>query len=450
MTAHDRHDQSHELRRQPAALIRRTVTAVRPAEADLTHWAHLRPGQILALQRLTGNAVVTALLQAGATEAALRRGPASAEPATRLQRQMATGRYGLNAEGRLREDDDSYTEKATLPRGTAISVLDKGTRASLFKAGWFSTNEHSWSQAASGQVGWIDDGKLDHYLGHKLGEALAKGKPSLDQLLLLIDSATTEEKKKAADDDAFLAKARSALDEDTYLALLPALGVHRQPTKPQLSQGGAAHTTGPEPDKVIRQHLQQYVADAVRAGRKVEGEVSVVGDEDFQKAFDRQWVRAAGQRFPGKKAKEVCNAFVDVNLTKRHIWVHRDMGDTGTVIHEGMHKYADATLRDGQIAMCKRLRIPYGGISQLDEGITEYFTRVVVAQLPLPQRVNYENQFQVATKLVATYTEQVVAAAYYDGKFDALQIAVGINEWPQFAEALEKKDWSWLSKNGYM
>lgn len=33
------------------------------------------------------------------------------------------------------------------------------------------------------------------------------------------------------------------------------------------------------------------------------------------------------------------------------------MGDTGTVIHEGMHKYADDSLRDEQIALCKTLKI---------------------------------------------------------------------------------------------
>jgi hypothetical protein len=275
-------------------------------------------------------------------------------------------------------------------------------------------------------------------------------KLTIDQLRPAITAAPAQQRQAAANDDRFLALARRKLDENDYLELLPALGVHKQPTRPQLSQGGTAHMSGPDADKAIRQHLQQYVVDAVKAGRKVEGEVSVVGDEDFQMAFDRQWVRAAKQTFPGKKAWEVCNAFVDVNLPKRRIWVHRDMGDTGVVIHEGMHKYADSTLRDEQIALCQRLKIPYGGISQLDEGITEYFTRTVVAQLPIKQRVNYENPFLVASGLVASCTEAIVAAAYYDGRFDALKQKFGLAKWPAFAEALERKDWKWLSANGYM
>jgi len=272
----------------------------------------------------------------------------------------------------------------------------------------------------------------------------------IDQLRPAITAAPAQQRQDAASDNPLLALAKRKLDEENYLELLPALGVHKQPTKPQLSQGGTAHMSGPDADKAIRQHLQQYVVDAVRAGRKVEGEVSVVGDEDFQMAFDRQWVRAAKQAFPGRKAWEVCNAFVDVNLPKRRIWVHRDMGDTGVVIHEGMHKYADSLLRDEEIALCQRLKIAYGGISQLDEGITEYFTRKVVAQLPIQQRVNYENPFLVAGGLVARCTEQVVAAAYYDGKFDALKQKFGLGAWPAFAEALEQKNWSWLTTNGYM
>jgi hypothetical protein len=287
-------------------------------------------------------------------------------------------------------------------------------------------------------------------LAEQLDASLAQSpRPSIGQLQSIIGSVSAAERQKVAGDDALLARAKAALDEDTYLGLLPALGVHKQPTKPQLSQGGTAHTTGPDADKAIRAHLQQYVADAVKAGRKVEGEVSVVGDEDFQQAFDRQWIRAAGQNFGGKKAWEVCNAFVDVNLPKRHIWVHRNMGDTGVVIHEGMHKYADDTIRNEQTALCNSLKINHGGTSRLDEGITEYFTRLVVGKLPMQQRVNYQNERDVVVKLVQRVGEKTVADAYYDGKFDTLKKAFG-PAWQTFSEKLEGKDWTWLKANGYL
>lgn len=390
----------------------------------------------------------------GAALAMLRRANpgvgAPSGPAATLRRHLAPGRYRLNTESKIRDDTEQYTVMASLPPGDKVTVLDKGGRKSLFRAGWFLTNEHSWSQDSQQRVGWIDDSDLDYSLADELEDAVGSGaKPTIEQLQKIIERATPKQRKQAADDQAFLSRAKTALDEDTYLGLLPALGVHQRPTKPQLSQGGPGHTTGADADRAIRTHLQQYLAEAVKAGRKVEGEVSVVGDEDFQMAFDRQWVRAAGQTYPGKKARDVCNAFVDVNLPRRHIWVHRDMGDTGTVIHEGMHKYADATLRDAQIELCKKLKIVYGGVSRLDEGITEYFTRHVVAQLGMRQRVNYEGEYRVAAKLARRFGAKLLASAYYDGKFDALQKAIG-SQWNDFAEHIEKQDWKWLSSNGFM
>jgi hypothetical protein len=373
---------------------------------------------------------------------------ADAAPPGTIRRQVALGSYRLNTSGRLRDDTDEHAVVAELPARTGVRVLDKGGRNSLFKAGWFTTNEHSWSSATGHGDGWIDDSKLEYSLADELEALFAHG-TLIAQLQPIIKAATAEQRKQAAGDRAFLGRAKAALDEETYLELLPMLGVNEKPTTAGLSDFGSAHTSGPDADKAIRAHLQQYVAEAVKAGRKVEGEVSVVGDEDFQMAFDRQWVRAAGQTFPGQTAKEVCNAFVDVNLPKRHIWVHRDMGNTGTVIHEGMHKYANDLLRDEQIAMCNRLKIAHGGTSRLDEGTTEYFTRIVLRQLGMRQRDNYENEFKVASKLAGIVGERVLAAAYYDGKFDALQRAVGLR-WDEFAEKLEGKDWKWLKTNGFM
>jgi hypothetical protein len=284
-------------------------------------------------------------------------------------------------------------------------------------------------------------------LAAQLEETFAKGgKPTIEELQRIIEKATPPERKQAADDRDFLDRAKAALDENVYLGLLPALGVYLTPSTPKLSEGGAAHTSAADADKAIQETLQKYVADAVKAGRKVEGEVSVVGEEDFQMAFDRQWVRAAGLNFGKKKASEVCNAFVDVNLPKRHIWVNRNLGNTGTVIHEGMHKYANDILRDEHIALCNKLGVPHGGISPLDEGITEYFTRIVTKQLKMAARTNYANEFLVAEALAGKIGEQAMASAYYDGQLDALHKPFGA-AWDAFAERLARKDWKWLLKS---
>ena len=281
-------------------------------------------------------------------------------------------------------------------------------------------------------------------LAAQLEETFAKGgKPTIEELQRIIEKAPPPERKQAADDRGFLDRAKGALDENAYLGLLPALGVYLRPSTPALSEGGPAHTSAADADKAIQETLQKYVADAVKAGRKVEGEVSVVGEEDFQMAFDRQWVRAAGLNFGTKKASEVCNAFVDVNLPKRHIWVNRNLGNTGTVIHEGMHKYANDILRDEHIALCNKLGVPHGGISPLDEGITEYFTRIVTKQLKMAARSNYASEFLVADALARKIGEQPMASAYYDGHLDALHKPFGA-AWDTFAEKLARKDWKWL------
>jgi hypothetical protein len=387
----------------------------------------------------------------------LRHAPAG-ENSTVVQRHLKSGTYRVNTEARLMADDKSYTELKRVPPNTKVKVLDKGNRKSLFKAGWFITNEHSWSETPDGQEGWIDDSMLDyHTLAEKLTETFTGGsKPQLAQLQIIIDSATPQEVKETAENNAFLAKARKALDEDTYLGLLPALGVHRAPDRSMPRGPGAkGHLTGPEADVAIRAHLQSYVADAVKAGRKVEGEVSVVGDADFQAAFERQWVVAAGQaaKYKGKKATDVCEAFVDVNLPKRHIWIHRNLGDIGTVIHEGMHKYASPTLRDEQIKMAAVKGIDHGGTSRLDEGVTEYFTRsVVTVQLKKPRSTYYQGEYLVANALQGKFGEPLLAKAYFDGDFESLKQAVG-PDWPEFAERLERfdrLDMKWLKDNGYL
>ena len=75
------------------------------------------------------------------------------------------------------------------------------------------------------------------------------------------------------------------------------------------------------------------------------------------------------------------------------------------MVHEGCHKWAADTIR--------------GALSwDLNEGITEYFTRkVAAAQTPnlAPGRNNYQSQWTVVTQLVTFAGERAVASAYFDG-----------------------------------
>ena len=276
-------------------------------------------------------------------------------------------------------------------------------------------------------------------LAPTLGALVAfKAKP--DVISPYIQAASASERTEASRDTKMLALAKTNLTRDDYLGLLPALGVFLSPSKGALSEGGTGHLQAPNVDNLIRTNLALYVADAIKQGRKVEGEVSVVGDADFQLAFDRQWVDT-GQIPKGTVATSKCNAFVDVNLSKRHIWVHHDKGNQGTVVHEGMHKYASPVLRTEQMDVYTKSGGTTGGISQLDEGLTEYFTRKVTDPMRIT-RGNYANQHVIASKIAAAAGDTVAAAAYFDGAFDALKKRWASPTWQQLALAIEGQDWA--------
>ena len=171
-------------------------------------------------------------------------------------------------------------------------------------------------------------------------------------------------------DAALMATARRVLPTDDYLGMLPLLRVLAPPTGGGVANnwGGFDLTKlGPMVDDVIRKYLGAYVRGG--AG-KVVGEMSVVGVVDWDMAFHRQWKRVTLQG-----CLNTAFAFVDVNQPGRHIWIHNDRGSPGTAIHEGIHKYASPVVRDELINAYRG-----GGddVCNLDEGATEYFTRLAI------------------------------------------------------------------------
>jgi hypothetical protein len=443
------------------------------------------PAGLLGLQRSVGNRVVCSLLARTPDGRSTAKSPDSAVPipprpllGTRADPQAET-----IARQVIRRDDDLDTFVADLKRTgdlTMLAVLlpswesaDRVAAADRlgierFKELFFALGAPMLGVLKDDLVKGVTLPELGAILGNRGGtikQILDVGRRwkaplrerlaaviegfavDIDQLKPVIQVAPKAEREEAAKDRAMLDRARDKLDRDTYLGLLPALGVYNKPNTGGLEEGdpGSAHKTGPEAHKVILEHLQKYLAEAVKAGRTVEGEVAVVDDDDFQLAFDRQWVET--KILPaGTDAMNTCNAFVDVNLSKRHIWVHRNLGNEGTVIHEGMHKYANYTLRDEQMALVTT----HGGVSQLDEGITEVFTRKVTDALGI-DRENYANPFEMATLLEGFVGDTVLAKAYFDGAFPALKEAYdkrrpsGKN-WTVLALALEKKDWKLAKK----
>jgi hypothetical protein len=189
--------------------------------------------------------------------------------------------------------------------------------------------------------------------------------------------------------------------------------------------GTVTHTTARDADSAISLHLGDLVKNARADGRQVAGMVAVVGDDDFN---------TAGINHYGADvwATKSLNGFVD---SDDRVWIHKDRGNAGTMIHEGLHKWSKEDVLD---------------LSQpLNEGVTEYFTRKVCAALTPPAavgRTNYQQNWTVTTALVGLVGEATVAAAYFDGDTDSLEDAyVGKKsdaDWTAFIAATEGNDWT--------
>lgn len=234
----------------------------------------------------------------------------------------------------------------------------------------------------------------------------------LQELCTMAEGAAPAERQAVWSDTALMNRAHAALGEQDYLDLVTALRMF-QPGTP--AEGGASHTSASDADSSIRAHLAAYVGDAVTAGRQIEGQVGVVGGTDWDRAGIAHYGEAT---WNGGKSTSI-NAFVD---SHGRVWIHKDRGNAGTMIHEAVHKYSDRAMI---------------GVSQpLNEGVTEYFTRVVCAALapPIAGRGNYQSNYDCVVALVALVSEATVASAYFDGDIDGLETA--------FVAAKSQNDWN--------
>ena len=229
----------------------------------------------------------------------------------------------------------------------------------------------------------------------------------LSALEPVLNAATSDEKTAVCSDEALLTRAEGALGKDPYLTFITRLGINQPPTTTELGEGGKEHTAPAKADELIRDKMSAYVTEAVKKGRKIEGQIGIVAGSDWDRAGvahygDQVWHRAT----PTPK-KNAINGFVDGS---GRVWVERNSGNPGTVIHEGLHKYSDN-------AVLSTLGF------NTNEGMTEYFTRLICADLGIT-RGNYTNNHDLITSLATTVTtKEVIASAYFDGKVDDLKSA---------------------------
>jgi hypothetical protein len=234
------------------------------------------------------------------------------------------------------------------------------------------------------------------------------GNDDMAEAVILI-GGTMEQKQEWMDEEG--------TSTDEYLNALVRMQV--------FETGSVTHTKARDADSAISLHLGDLVKNARADGRQIAGMVAVVGDDDFN---------VAGINHYGADvwATKSLNGFVDSN---DRVWIHKDRGNAGTMIHEGLHKWSKEDVLD---------------LSQpLNEGVTEYFTRKVCAALTPPAavgRTNYQSNWTVSTALVGLVGETTVAAAYFDGDTDGLEDAYvdkkSDDDWTAFIAATEADDWT--------
>ena len=191
------------------------------------------------------------------------------------------------------------------------------------------------------------------------------------------------------------------------------------------ADGDTEHTSAADADSAIREHLSEYVAAGVAAGRGITGHAEICGDDRWEVVGQRRY----GDRWAAKRTR--ISAFVD--RTQDMVYLHHSRGNPGTMIHEAIHRYCDTSLRDTS--------------SKLNEAVTEYFTRLVVGQLyPGLNRRNYQDRYPTAVDLVGFTAEATVAAAYFDGNIAGLtaafQAASGSANWATFIGHCSGERWA--------
>ena len=183
-------------------------------------------------------------------------------------------------------------------------------------------------------------------------------------------------------------------------------------------EGAVAHTSPAEADRLIAEAVGGLVPNLAEG--LAAGHVRIVADAEFLVAYDRY--------FGDDGEYDVTNAFVERGSPEGIdlVWVHRDRGDAGTVIHEAMHLYSNASYR-GDLG------------SRTNEGTTEYFTRIVTDAEGIA-RDTYPGELSGVNALVAATSQQTLADAYFGGDIAGLRAAASGN-FQRWLDAMNAKDW---------
>jgi hypothetical protein len=282
----------------------------------------------------------------------------------------------------------------------------------------------------------------------------------MGSLRAMLTALTPEERETISTDPKLMKKARRFIGNHEYMSLVAAVGMSYKPPAKGKKKGapapvGPQHMSGLEADVFIQTnmgkiaHLKPFLDTAIGAGKKADGFVATVGDEDWELIYKTQ---NPDEDFDDDEQRTT-NAFIANEHTDRPAIIHAERGTRSTAIHESMHRYSELTV----------LRT-YG--FRLNEGMTEYFTRLITDRDGNPvnggvsNRDNYDDNWafvcnllgMLGGDLVAQQTE--LAEIYFNGDaarlkthFEAGCAAANLSaedtatRWTDFIAAIKGGDW---------
>lgn len=178
-------------------------------------------------------------------------------------------------------------------------------------------------------------------------------------------------------------------------------------------------------DELIRKHFSEDLPEATKKNAKAEGHVNIVGESEFKAAYKKTYGEIDDDY-------EYTNAFVDRSTDPPTVWGHKKRINPTTVLHEGMHFYSNLAWKN---------TVGFNA----NEGVTEYFTRLTVAKEKLPERDNYQEQYDEIVALCAKVGEAKINAAYFKGEVDAvkeaLDAAAAAGAFDEWVQAMKDGDW---------
>jgi len=202
------------------------------------------------------------------------------------------------------------------------------------------------------------------------------------------------------------------------------------PTVQRQGKGSARrprHLTGKQVDGYLMAStfLKPYIKPKMTAGTTAEGAVEIHDAADFK----AEWIAYAmtkinpdtGNKYTEKAARRAernINAFQGGGK----IHLHTRRGERATTIHESMHLFSSTSFISA---------VGYN----VNEGSTEYFTRVVTREQRIGRGNFYPPQQRSVKKLVGISSQEKLANAYFNGSLGDIKTdadAKGAGTWDKW------------------